>query len=157
MNSEEWLANVVDFEADKFALKFSERATRENIWKDFRGYYHEGSLVGGYIQTYEDDKLANFKLLHVFSKYRSLKIGSKLVLEAIDLARKLNYTYWKCSSELDAWKFYEKINFKKQGQTTNYDSYLIIGKIPLNGYELDYTRDDYINHLIQTKYTLKEE
>lgn len=136
---------------DSFAFKFVRTADEQSLWNDFVPLIINEELVGGFIQTYEED-LANFKLLHVFNKHRSKGYGEQLVDIALDEAKKKS-KYWKCTSEIDAWKFYKRIGFKTHGLTDYCDSYLILGKLTDNG--LDYTIDERIEQLIKTKYTLK--
>lgn len=155
MNLKTWISNIQSYDRDAFAYKFGAVAEVDNLWGEFRcTYTYENELVGGYIQTHRDG-LANFKLLHVFSKFRGRNYGRMLVNDAFYTARQYGCKYWKCTSELFALRFYEKLGFKSIGLTRDYPSYLILGKILPAGIELDYTMDDFMLQLINKKYPLQ--
>lgn len=139
---------------DDFAHKFVKTADEQNLWHECRGVWEEDKLCGAYIQTIEG-RLANFKLLHVFADSRGKGYGEDLVRMS-HIEGRLYADYWKCTSELDAIKFYEKLGFKHHGLVDYCDAYLILGKFTENLMELDYNLDEYVNELINTKYRLRK-
>lgn len=152
---EEWLISFDrDEPGDSYASVFANKADTDNLWNNAVGLYVDDVMVGGYVSVVENS-ITNFKLLHVFSRFRGNDYGTELLMHSFNKGKKES-DYFKVTSEMTALKFYDRLGFKFWGEHDYGPCYLILGKYNAYG-TLTYTLDSFMRDLMLTKYKIKGE
>jgi GNAT superfamily N-acetyltransferase len=117
VTKEQFTSFITTQKSDNFAKTFVSKCDMLNKWPEVVGYWINNDLAGVILVTISKSspKTANLQLLHTFTKFRNLGIGSKLCDYGLSYAYDEKAEYFRVSSEIEAIEFYKKIGIQFTG------------------------------------------